>query len=382
MKKQIIIFSSLLVLVGCSENVSNISNHFTKQHSIEQQKRDAQNAWDELDGKTVSVKQSTQKSANNLNSIKKVQKVDVSNVVKNMLETSDKIPDWFYSVPKSQEYFYGAGEGRNANEAKNSALNYIASQIQTTISSEFSKTSAYSKSDYSSSFYESARKNINANVSKISFSNIQIVKTVKVDNEIYILLRVNKQELFRNLKTKFEILDEKIDSEIKTSQKYSLLDQLITLNKLTPKIADALNDVTILSVLNPNFDVKPYVRKYNSYIEKKSEIYHKLTFKLKDNNPFASKLIEVMNENSYKIGNSSNVKIRVLPNIRYSTPLGMSVARVTVTIQVFAKNKILKSTSFEVKGISNTKSQAIAKAAIAFKAQLEEIGINKLLGFE
>jgi CRISPR/Cas system CSM-associated protein Csm5 (group 7 of RAMP superfamily) len=45
--------------------------------------------------------------------------------------------------------------------------------------------------------------------SKISFSNIQIVKTVKVDNEIYILLRVNKQELFRNLKTKFEILFKK-----------------------------------------------------------------------------------------------------------------------------------------------------------------------------
>jgi hypothetical protein len=377
MKKQIITFSTLLVLMGCSGDISNISTHFT-QASIATQKSDAKNAWDELDGKTVSIKQ----PKSSVNSIHRAEKIDVSNIAKSMLETSDKIPDWFYSPPQSQEYFYGAGEGRDANEAKNAALNYIASEIQTTISSQFSKTEVYSKSNFSNSFYETARKNIKANVSKISFSNIQIVKTVKVDNEIYILLRVNKKELFRNLKTKFEMLDAKIDSEIKTSQKYSLLDQLITLNKLTPKIADALNEATILSFLNPNFDVKPYVKKYNQYIEKKDEIYHKLSFKVLNNNIFANKLIEVMNENNYKIGNNSNVKIKVIPNIRYSTPYGMSVVRATIQIKVIAKNKILKSTSIEVKGISNTKSQAISKAAIDFKNKVEEKGINKLLGFE
>jgi hypothetical protein len=380
MKKQIITLSALLALVGCAGDISNISSHFTKQPSISQQKMDAQNAWDELDGKTITISQPT--TRNSTNSIQKAEKIDVSNVAQSILETSDKIPDWFYSPPKSQNYFYGAGEGRDANDAKNSALNYIASEIQTTISSQFSKTEVYSKSNFSNSFYETARKNIKANVSKISFSNIQIVKTVKVDNEIYILLRVNKKELFRNLKTKFEMLDAKIDSEIKTSQKYSLLDQLITLNKLTPKIADALNEATILSFLNPNFDVKPYVKKYNQYIEKKDEIYHKLSFKVLNNNIFANKLIEVMNENNYKIGNNSNVKIKVIPNIRYSTPYGMSVVRATIQIKVIAKNKILKSTSIEVKGISNTKSQAISKAAIDFKNKVEEKGINKLLGFE
>jgi hypothetical protein len=375
MKKQIIAFSTLLALVGCSGDITNLYS----QPSVSQQQLHAQNAWDELDGKTISIKQPKQ---NSVNSINRAQKVDVSNIAKSMLETSDKIPNWFYSPPKSQNYFYGAGEGRDANEAKDSALNSIASQIQTTISSEFSKTSAYSKSDSSSSFYETAKESMHSSVSKISFSNIQIVKTVKVDNEIYILVRINKQELFRNLKTKFELLNSQIDSKISISKKYSLLDQLITINKLIPKIADALNQATILSTLNPNFNIKSYVKKYNSYIKKKSEIYHNLTFKVLDNNLFAQKLIEVMNANNYKIGNSSNVKIRVIPNIRYSTPYGMSVVRATIQIRVIAKNKTLKSTSLEVKGISNTKSEAIAKAAITFKNKIEEKGINKLLGFE
>jgi len=378
MKKYIITSLAVFTLIGCAGDVKNLT-HFS-QPSISQQKIDAQNAWDELDGKTVSIPKTTKQT--NSNSMNVAKKVDVSNIVKSSLETSNSIPDWFYSAPQSSKYFYGAGEGRNPDEAKNSALNSIASEIQTAISSQFSKTSAYSKGDNSSSFYENARENIKAEVNQISFTNIQIVKTVKVGSDIYMLVRVNKQELFRNLKTKFEMLDSKIDSEIKTAQKYSLLDQLITLNKLTPKIASALNQATILSVLNPNFDVKPYAKKYNSYIEKKTEIYHALTFRVTDNNSFAKKLIEVMNENSYKIGNNSNVKIRVIPNIRYSTPYGMSVARGTINIQVIANGKTMKSTSLEVKGISNTKAEAIAKATINFKNQLEETGINKLLGFE
>jgi len=371
MKKYIAISISALVLTGCGMDVKNLTNF--SQPSITQQKLDAQNAWDELDGKKISIPKSS-------NSINVAKKVDISNAIN--FEKSNSIPDWFYSPPKSQKYFYGAGEGRNVDEAKNSALNYIASEIQTAISSEFSKTLSYSKSGDSSSFYESAKQNINAEVAKISFSNIEILKTVKVDNDIYILLRVSKKELFRNLKTKFEMLDNKIDSEIKTSENYSLLDQLITLNKLTPKIASALNQAMILASLNPNFDATKYAKKYNSYIAKKSSIYHKLSFEVTSNNQFAKKLIEVMNENEYKVSNNSNVQIRVIPNIRYSTPMGMSVARGTINIQVLANGKILKSTSLEVKGISDTKSQALSKAAINFKNQLQEKGLNKLLGFE
>ena len=371
MKKYIFASLALLMMSGCSTDVKSL-NPFS-QPSIQQQKIDAQNAWDELEGKKVSIPKSS-------NSMSIAKKVDISNVVS--FETSDSIPNWFYSPPKSQNYFYGAGEGRNPDEAKNSALNYIASEIQTEISSEFSKTSEYSRSGSSISFYETAKQNINAEVSKISFSNIEILKTIKVNNEIYILLRVSKKELFRNLKTKFEILDSRIDSEIKTSENYSLLEQLITLNKLTPKIASALNQVMILAILNQNFNIQKYVKKYNYYIAKKSDIYHKLSFEITSNNQFAKKLIEVMNENNYKVSNNSNVKIRVIPNLRYSTPYGMSVVRGTINIEVVANGKILTSTSLEVKGISNTKEEALAKAAINFKTQLEEKGLNKLLGFE
>jgi len=370
----LILVSSLIV--GCSSN--NIP--FIKQDSIKVQNQKAQNAWDELDGKSVTIpnNQSTKNKSSNQNIVNQ----EVDDIAKSMLQTSDTIPNWFYSPPTSDKYFYGAGEGNNIIESKNGALNFIAGEIQTAISSSFSKSETYTNNNGNTNFYKSVRNKLRAEVQKINFTNIEIVKTVKVDNKIYVLLRVDKLKLFNSLKTKFEILDNEIDTEIKTSEKYSLLDQLITLNKIEPKISQAISQATILNTLNSNFDVTKYTQKYNSYLSKKTEILHKLTFSVTSNDLFGQKLIEVLNTQGYKISNHSNIQIKTNKQIRNSVTYGMHIARVTINIQVIAKNKILNSNSIECKGISNTTSQAIAKAANNFKQKLEKLGINKLLGFE
>jgi len=374
MKK--IYFSLFLLLAGCGSNNLNVF----KQPSISTQKMDAQNAWDELDGKPVTLKK-VKPSTSSISSVNKITP-QATKVAKSILEVSDNIPDWFYSPPKSDTYFYGAGEGIDVKQAQAAALDSIAREIQTTISSNLNISQGYSSSNGNSSFYKSVRNDIHTQVKKINFTNIEIMKTVKVGNNIYLLVRINKLKLFNSLKTQFEILDSKIDNEIKVSKNYSLLDQLITLNKLEPKISEALSKATILNTLNPNFDIKPYINKYNSYLNQKTKLLHQLTFSVSSNDIFSQKLIEVLNQKGYKIASNSNIQIKVLKQIRNSTPMGMAVARITINIQVIAKNKILSSTSLEVKGISNTPSQAIAKAANNFKAKLLKANINKLLGFE
>ena len=379
--KKIYLSLPLFLLIGCGSanlNVSNL-NPFS-QPSISTQKMDAQNAWDELDGKPVTLKKAKSSTSSN-SSVNKITP-QATEVAKSMLEVSDSTPDWFYSPPKSDKYFYGAGEGMDIKQAQAAALDMIAREIQTTISSSLNISQGYSNSNGNSTFYKSVSNNIHTQVKKINFTNIDIMKTLKVGNNIYVLVRINKLKLFNSLKTQFEMLDSKIDNEIQVSKKYSLLDQLITLNKLEPKISQALSQATILNTLNPNFDVKKYAQKYTNYLNQKTEILHKLTFGVKANGLFANKLIEVLNENGYKVTKNSNIKIDILKHIRNSKTMGMAISRVTVTIQVIAKNKVLNSTSIETKGISNTYEQALAKATINFKQKIEKIGINKLLGFE
>jgi len=381
--KKISLILPLFLLVGCGSSVSISNINPFKQPSINQQKMDAQNAWDELDGKVVTTPKANTTSTSKTNtSTNTHQAPNITNVVKSMLETADSIPDWFYAPPKSDKYFYGAGEGTSVEEAKNGALNFIAGEIQTAVSSTFTKNESFSNSNGNSTFYKNVSNQIRAKVKQINFTNIEIMKTLKVDNKIYILVRINKQKLFNSLKTQFETLDSQITSEVNTAKKYSLLDQLITYNKLTPKIADAMSQLNILNTLNPNFDIKPYVQKYNNYIAQKTELLHKITFSVSPNDLFTQKLIEVLNNQNYKISKHSDIKIKLQKQVRKSTTMGMAIVRVTVNIKVNAKGKTLKSTSIEVKGISNTHSQALAKAAIDFKQKLQKLGINKLLGFE
>ena len=65
MKKYITISITTLIFTGCGMNVKNLTNF--SQPSIAQQKFDAQNAWDELEGKKISIP----KSSNSINIAKK-----------------------------------------------------------------------------------------------------------------------------------------------------------------------------------------------------------------------------------------------------------------------------------------------------------------------
>jgi len=372
MKKKLIFLLPFLFF-GCSNNFVML-----KQPSIATQKTDAQNAWDELDGKKVRFNNQT--NTNSTNSTQSTQ--NLSKVAVSMLQTSDTIPDWFYAPPKSDKYFYGAGEGNNVEESKISALNFIAGEINTAVSSSFVKSEGYSQNNLNTDFYKNVKTKTKSEVRKINFTNIEIMQTVKVNNKIYLLVRVDKHKLFTNLKMKFDLLHTKIVNQIKASKKYSLLEQLITLNKTEKDIKKALSLANILFTLNPSFDIKKYTNQYNSYLTQKIDILHKISFSVSGDKLFSQKLMEILNQEGYKISNNSDIKIKLKKQVRISKPYGMNVARVTVNIQVTAKNSILHSASIECKGISNTSSQAITKASIDFLQKLQKLSINKLLGFE
>ena len=345
-----------LLFVGCAIN----------QPSISTQKSDASNAWDELDGKMINFNNSSSRAE-----------------VKSMLEVSNEVPNWFYSPPKSDKYFYGAGEGRDVESSKASALKVIAGEIQTAVSGTFSRSEGYSKSNGKmQDFYKSVRSSTRSEVKKIDFTNIEVVKTTKVDNNIYILVRIDKNRLFKTLKVKLTMLDNKIASQIEESKNYSLLDQLITINKVTSKIEKSFSLLNILTTLNPSFKIETYLNRYNSYLNLKTKILHKITFSIEGNDIFSQKLINIFNNSGYKIATNSDVKIFITKNIRNSETYGMKIARVTINIEVKANNKILNSASIECRGVSNTTEQAIAKASQNFYEKVQKIGINKLLGFE
>ena len=196
--------------------------------------------------------------------------------------------------------------------------------------------------------------------------------------DFYTLVRINKQKLFNHLKTKFELLDKSIDSEIDISKNYSLLEQLKTLNKVTPKIEKALSLASILNTLNPNFNVQKYTNKYIKYLNQKDKILHQISFDVETKDIFANKLITLLNEKGYKVSNS-DIKIKLNEHIDITKPYGLTVAKVLVNIKVIANNKILNSISIQSRGVANNKNQALISASNDFKNKLEKLGVEKLI---
>jgi len=196
--------------------------------------------------------------------------------------------------------------------------------------------------------------------------------------DFYTLVRINKQKLFNHLKIKFELLDKSIDSEIDISKNYSLLEQLKTLNKVTPKIEKALSLASILNTLNPNFNVQKYTNKYIKYLNQKDKILHQISFDVETKDIFANKLITLLNEKGYKVSNS-DIKIKLNEHIDITKPYGLTVAKVLVNIKVIANNKILNSISIQSRGVANNKNQALISASNDFKNKLEKLGVEKLI---
>ncbi len=366
MNKRKIFLLLPFLFIGCG---SNLSMNF-HQDSIATQKAMANRAWDELDGKEITS-----------TSMEKPLTSSDKREIKSSMKVSDEVPNWFYSIPQSSNYFYGAGSGETFEDAKNSALNQIASTISVTISSSFSKYESYTEDSQTKDFYKSLTNKINSEVKKINFTNVEIVDSVKVGDTIYLLVRVNKSILFKNIKREFDLINSKIEEQLESVKNSSNIEKLIVYNRISPLIEKAIYKLNLLKAVNPSFNISSYMKKYSEIIKEKLNLLHHITFNVEGDNLFAKKLIEAMNELDYQIGNS-NVIIKIRPSIRKSKPMGMAVVRATIHIELLVNGRVLKSNSMEVKGLSDTFDEALSNAANNFKEKIKEIGINKFLGLE
>ena len=298
------------------------------------------------------------------------------------LKQQTSLPNWYIQAPQNSAYLYGSGDGDSIQEAKNNALNQIASSLSVSISSNFKEDEGYSSGSNGSSFFKNVKNNVNAEVKKIDFSDVEIVHNKLISGKYYILVRINKEKLFNSTKEKFLILDNKIKEQLNlnSNNPYEILRNI---NKAIPSINQALAKANVLYALNSNFNLKAYSKKYSSYLTKKEQLLNKITISVSNpNNQFSQKLIELLNEKNYKIKTNSVVDIKISTKPRFTETYGMKIARVSVNLKVIANNKIVYSANMEVKGISNANSQALAKASNAFKQKLSEIGIEKILGIE
>jgi len=303
------------------------------------------------------------------------------------LSKEAKIPSWYLNAPANNTIFiYGEGESRlNIVDAKNNALNTMASKLVVSVGSSISSTTQTSRNANGSSYSKDVTKDVKVTVGKIKFTNAHTEKSENINDSFYVLMKVNRQELFENKKKEFDIIDDRLEKKYNSLGRYGKLEQIHVLQTIYPTIKKAKTQSIVLNAINNDFDQAPYIKKYDMYIDKIAELKENSTIMVKTNNRkkyFSDSLIDMLNQQQYRVSYGSNSDIIVSLNnkVKYSVARGWNIAKVSTAISVVSNNKIISNSIITSLGRSSTsRESALENASQDFLSQIEEKTLDKVI---
>lgn len=298
-----------------------------------------------------------------------------------------KIPSWYINAPVNNTAFiYGEGESSvSLNDAKNNALNSMASKLVVSVASSISSRTTTSKNIDENNYSKDVTKDVKINVERIKFTNASTEKSININKHYYVLMKVNREELFMNKKKEFDIRDSKIMTKYNSLKKYGKLDQIYILKTLLPLIRESKVQSIVLNAINNNFDQAPYIQRYDSIIDKINELKNDLTIMVKTNDRkkyFSDSLINMLNQKQYRVSytQNSDVIISLQNKVKYSMARGWNIAKVSTTISIMSNSKIISNTIIKSVGRSSTsKESALENASENFVDQIEEQTLAKVI---
>jgi len=194
-------------------------------------------------------------------------------------------PDWYSTTTtNSSVYYYGTGEGDTKEEAQNSALSQIASQISVTIKSTFNSQQNLSIAHGNETYSSEIKKKVESTVKAIRFSNFETTEIDLINGRYYLLVRVDRDALYNSKLKKLKLLDNEIKTMWKRYQMLSFFEKLTLAKKLNQKIEDVRVMFPILSAINSKFNETPYSKNYTRYQEAIKNIKNEVIVCLKETN--------------------------------------------------------------------------------------------------
>jgi hypothetical protein len=301
------------------------------------------------------------------------------------LSKQTSVPSWYINAPANNSaYLYGIGEAYTLEDAKNNALNDMASRLAVSVKSATQSVTKTSTNGLSSSYSKDVTKSLKVDVEKIKFTNAIIEKNALIGKTYYLLMKVDRKKLFKNKKQAFLLNDKRLDAKYSTLKNFSKLEQIKILQSMYSDLIKNKKLAIIINAINNNFDYTKYIAKYDKYIDQISNIKNNLSIKVITNNKekyFANSLIDLLNQANYKISDQApDVKIKVDNKVRYSMARGWNIAKVTTTLSVISNNKTISNQIINTIGRSSTSKQsALQNASVRFAKKIKQKSLDKIL---
>ncbi|HFU75203.1 MAG TPA: hypothetical protein ENK66_03055 [Arcobacter sp.] len=296
------------------------------------------------------------------------------------------LPTWYLNPPANNPIFiFGEGMGDTLDDAKANALNNMAAKLVVAVSSSIKSYTATYSNGNASSYDKSITKQVQTDVEKIKFNNAKVEKSLMAGKNFIVLMKVDREELYRLKKQEFLDLDSRIDSKYNNASTFPQLEKIYALQSLQKKINEAKSKSYIVNAIKNSFQSHTYISKYDSYIDEIATLKTITPIYVQSNmdeNYFKDELITLLNTEQFKVSNDKNSPILIDLNnkVRYSIARGWNIAKVTNTVTVKSNNKTISNNVIQSLGrSSSSKENALNSAAIDFSKKLKKHGVEKIL---
>jgi hypothetical protein len=291
------------------------------------------------------------------------------------------LPSWYLSAPNNnQDFLYGIGAASTLSQAKNEALNSLASRLFISVSSN---TNSIKNSDSSENYSNINNQEIFLEVEKIDLLNSKIEKSIKVNDEYFVLLSIDRKKLFKEYFFKLDTIDRKI------SQFY---DKAINLSNIftisySKEILDLIDEAFLLtkklSVINENFNKSQYDLKYHKIKFDLLNLRKNIKLKIKSNH-FLKSFKSYISKNNILLSNENFDAIASsFENINYSKYNNWFIAKCNISVEILVNAEVLSTNNFTIIGRStHSNFQALENAKKSLEKKLLNIDINNFLGIK
>ncbi len=288
------------------------------------------------------------------------------------------LPQWYLVAPtNTAQFLYGEGEGTSLEEAKKNALNTMASGLVVSVSSTMQTSTKSTTGTSGSTYSKDVSQDVKLEVQKIKFTNAVVKNSEMIAGKFYILMQVNRQELFAQQKGEFDSKDSRADELFGSLEGKAKLDQIHILQDMYPLLKETKAQTIVLNAINNNFPYATYTKKYDSYIDKLDDIKSSCVINVTTNQAeqyFSDNLIDLLNQNKFKISNSatnSDIMVQLSSSPKYSVASGWNIAKVSTTLSVLSNGKVVSNKIISTVGRSSTsKESALEDASKKFREEI------------
>ncbi len=304
------------------------------------------------------------------------------------IEATPTYPGWYQSPPAdSQAYLYGMGEGKTASAATKDALSYLSAKLSVSVTSktDLQKTLHTGVYEYQNT---NLNKTISTQVKDIEINHFEQVNMKQIAYQKFIvLIKVDKRKLTHSFQQKLSTQvqafqqDKRIQQQAKGYAQYlAILPHYLALPKFQSNLA-IYKSLVGKTVSSHQFD--QFIKKLddNTFAKKQAVHFSVQTQPGSVNHSFKSTLTHYIQQQGFQV-NSKQITTDTIKLSTYLNPTqaeGFYILRTRLKVS-YTNSQTKTTNQLNLKGQGLNKKQATANLQSKFYQQLEQQGLNKMLG--